>query len=86
MLQREAFSFIITDDSLEGNDCLPGDENDLEHLNQVQLTPSIVAVIFGALLACGLLGEGSRVTAIRPVRAANPWKLAGIMDLMAGRN
>lgn len=86
MLQRKAFSLIFADDSLEGNDCLPKAENNLAHVNQAELTPSIVAVIFGSLLACGLLGEGSRVTAIRPVRAANPWKLAGIMDLMASRS
>lgn len=47
--------------------------------------PMVVAAICGTLLACGLLPRGSVITAVRKVSPANPWKMAGILEIMAGR-
>lgn len=71
-------------DELSEESNFPG-EGHFYHLHQTEPAPSIVAAICAALLACGLLDEGSVITAIRPVGTTNPWKMAGIVDLMAGR-
>ncbi|MCL6638156.1 MAG: hypothetical protein K6T80_00565 [Firmicutes bacterium] len=46
----------------------------------------IVAVITAALLAGGLIGPGSVVTAARPARVLSRWRMAGLTGLMNGRD
>lgn len=53
---------------------------------QAQVTPEIVAAITGALIASGLLDEGSKITGIRPLAKQNAWKRAGLTELMQGRD
>lgn len=81
---EQSLSLLFRDEIFEENNNFP-DENHLTNFCRGEPAPSIVAAICGALLACGLLSEGSVITAIRPVGTANLWKKAGIMDLMAGR-
>lgn len=86
MLQQKEknLSLIFRDEILtEDNDL--HEENCLHNIIQPGLKPSIIAAISAALLACGLLSERSVITAIRPAGKASPWKMAGILDLMAGR-
>lgn len=81
---EKAPSLSFRDDSEEENYSLKKEDC----LHNTQEEPSrylIIAAVSAALLACGLLHEGSVITAIRPVGSTNPWKMAGIIDLMAGR-
>ncbi|HHW43002.1 hypothetical protein GFC01_09025 [Desulfofundulus thermobenzoicus] len=50
-----------------------------------EVNPQVVAAITAALAAAGYLTEGSRITGIRPSKQINAWKLAGIRELMNGR-
>lgn len=52
---------------------------------QPTIAPRVVAAITAALLAGGYLRPGDRITSIRPVGGVNVWRLAGIMELMEGR-
>ncbi len=48
--------------------------------------PQVVAAITAALAAAGYLSTGSQITSIRPVKRTNAWKMAGLRELMLGRD
>lgn len=61
-------------------------KQDEELFSYYGVRPAVVAAMCGALLAGGFIGEGERVVAVRPLKKRNPWKWAGLMDLMDSRD
>lgn len=55
-----------------------------EEFYSLGVRPAVVAAICGALLAGGLIGERERVVAVRAQK--NPWKRAGLLELMDSRD
>lgn len=75
---------LIFRDYYDEDDWIPGDDKSVyEHEG---IKPATIAAICGALLACGLLHEKSVIKSIRrATTGVNPWKVAGLMDLMMSR-
>lgn len=80
---NQPLSLFFRDVNFKENTGFPHEYNEF---CRDEMEPSIVAAISGALLACGLLGDSSVITAIKPLAVSKAWKKAGIMDLMAGRD
>lgn len=52
----------------------------------INVRPQIVAAITAALVAAGYLSKGSRIASVRSLKRMNPWKMAGLRELMLGRD
>lgn len=48
--------------------------------------PEIIAILAAALIAGGFMDKNSVITAVRPAAKSSAWKMAGVRDLMNGRD
>lgn len=82
-VSEQGLALVFRDD-YEEVDCIPGDDRYMYEYEGVK--PATIAAICGALLACGLLNEKSVIKSVRRATSGlNPWKVAGLLDLMLSR-
>ncbi|MGB9802350.1 hypothetical protein [Desulfofundulus sp.] len=55
-------------------------------VTSLNVRPQVVAAIAAALAASGYLSAGGQICSIRPLKRVNAWKMAGLRELMLGRD
>ncbi|MEW5952709.1 MAG: hypothetical protein AB1815_02980 [Bacillota bacterium] len=70
-------------DDYDEVDFIPDDDRYMYENEGIK--PVIIAAICGALLACGLRNKSVIKSIRRATTGINPWKAAGLMDLMLSR-
>lgn len=81
--QIEESPILSWQNELEEENYSLSEEDCLHNAIGEESRPELYAAICAALLACGLLNDNFVITAIRPL---SPWRMAGILDLMVGRD